>query len=365
MNYNWQQRDWPNFIYDEKQIPAFSLGKRLGILEEKFSSLSQKSESDTTADLLILEALRTSEIEGEFLSREDVMSSIKKNLGISGKTSPLVRDKRAKGISNVLVEARKTFSQKLTKSMLLKWHKLLMEGNKYINAGVWRSSNEPMQIVSGAIGKEKVHFEAPPSFRVEEEMRLFISWFNASESSISNPAVRSALTHLYFESIHPFEDGNGRIGRILSEKVLLQSIVFALPISLSAAIEATRKQYYAELNKAQKSLEVNSWLNYFNSMIQSAIKISENIIDLTLFKAFVFNNYGNKLNERQKKVMNKLFNAEPEGFEGGLTAKKYGNMTKASKATATRDLQQLRDWELIKPFGSGRSLAYLLNIKKA
>lgn len=214
MKYNWQHKEWPSFIYDEKGIPAFSLGKRLGALEEKFSSLSQKSESDTTADLLILEALRTSEIEGEFLSREDVMSSIKKNLGISGKTTPLVRDKRAKGIANVLVEARSTFSQKLSKSMLQKWHKLLMEGNKYINAGVWRSSNEPMQIVSGAIGKEKVHFEAPPSFKVEEEMSLFISWFNASESSIPNPAVRAALAHLYFESIHPFEDGNGRIGRI-------------------------------------------------------------------------------------------------------------------------------------------------------
>lgn len=364
MLYNWQHENWPNFIYDEGQIPLFSLGKRLGSLVGKFNALNETSEKQTTTDLLILEALRTSEIEGEFLSREDVMSCIKKNLGIAEKNDPLVRDKRAKGISKTLIEARSSYSNKLSKSMLFKWHKLLMEGNHYIKPGAWRSSQEPMQIISGAVGKEKVHFEAPPSHSVNDEMKAYINWFNESETNIQNPVVRAGIAHLYFESIHPFEDGNGRIGRILSEKALMQSIGFPIPISLSVSIEATRKKYYKELKRAQTSLEINNWLTYFLKIVERAIQHTEQVIDLTLFKTTLFDEFKERLNHRQKKVLVKLFNAEPSGFEGGLTAKKYGSITKASKATATRDLQQLKEWKILRSIGSGRSVSYHLNFKK-
>ncbi len=176
---------------------------------------------DTMLDILVAEAIKTSEIEGEYLSRRDVMSSIRNQLNLNS-VQKNVRDQRAKGIGQLITTVRKDYAKRLTKKILLDWHSMLMQGNRSIAIGKWRTHTEPMQIVSGYVGRERMHFQAPPSAVVPDEMRHFITWFNqtAAEKSqaINKPPVRAGVAHLYFESIHPFEDGNGRIGRAISEK---------------------------------------------------------------------------------------------------------------------------------------------------
>lgn len=366
MKYNWEYPDWPNFSYKTDQstnnVSEFLLnsGKNAGMV----AGLTDANQTDTTLEMMVTEAIKTSEIEGEFLSRLDVMSSIKKNLGIHENQPLLVKDQRAKGIAKLMIHVRSSFSDPLSKGMLFEWHEMLMEGNKYINAGKWRSDSEPMQIVSGAVGKEKVHFEAPPSGRVPQEMEAFILWFNLTalgeKNEISNPLIRSAVAHLYFETIHPFEDGNGRIGRALAEKVLHQGLGHATLISLSSAIEKEKNAYYQALKSAQSSNEISNWLSYFTETVLQAQVFATELIRFTLQKSKFFAVYQNQLNERQTKAINRMLAEGPLGFEGGMTAKKYMAITKASKATATRDLQALAELGVFLAEGGGRSVSYEL-----
>jgi len=219
-----------------------------------------------------------------------------------------------------------------------------------------------MQIVSGSIGKEKIHFQAPPSQQVSEEMRQFISWFNATapdeSKTISSAPVRAAIAHLYFESIHPFEDGNGRIGRAIAEKTLSQTLGRPVMMSLSRTIEADRKNYYAALEQAQTSNEITAWISYFVEVALKAQRESRQLIDFTLQKTRFFDRHKTQLNERQTRVIQKMLEAGQGGFEGGMSAKKYMSITKTSKATATRDLQMLSELGVFKAEGGGRSVRY-------
>jgi Fic family protein len=236
-----------------------------------------------------------------------------------------------------------------------------------ITIGAWRTHQEPMQVVSGAVGKEKIHFEAPPSAQVSAEMKKFIAWFNdtapGAKNEIKKAPVRAAIAHLYFESIHPFEDGNGRIGRAIAEKALSQTIGRHVLLSLSQTIEADKKSYYLALESAQRSNEITGWMKYFVKTTLQAQLEAKRIIDLTLKKTKFFDLFKNKLNERQVKVIIKMLEAEPKGFEGGMTANKYISITKASKATATRDLQLLAELGVFVSEGGGRSTRYSLNIE--
>lgn len=249
MSYNWQQEGWPEFEFTPGILEDFKVKFLLksGQSSGRFSGITEAKKDQLLVDILLSEAIKTSAIEGEFLSLVDVMSSLKKNLGIHEEQPRLVKDHRAKGIAKLMVAVRQTWSEPLSESILFSWHDMLMEGNRYIQAGKWRSGSEPMQVVSGALGKEFVHFEAPPSVQVPEEMNRFIAWFNATspdgEKAIRNPILRAALVHLYFESIHPFEDGNGRIGRALAEKALHQGVNQPILISLSQVIESKRQVY--------------------------------------------------------------------------------------------------------------------------
>jgi Fic family protein len=240
-----------------------------------------------------------------------------------------------------------------------------MSGNNKVVAGEWRSHASPMQIVSGSVGKEKVHFEAPSSAIVPKEMKMFIDWFNQTApgqvKAIQNAIVRSALAHLYFESIHPFQDGNGRIGRAISEKALSQGLGQPIILSLSSAIEKKRDEYYKALKNAQSSNEVTKWIVYFSRTIVEAQKEAKNVIDFSLKKASFFDNHTG-LNKRQIKVINRLFQEGPNGYEGGMNAKKYMSITKTSKATATRDLQALSDAGIFISVGAGRSVRYGIKI---
>ncbi|MCZ2845610.1 MAG: Fic family protein [Candidatus Bathyarchaeota archaeon] len=367
MRYNWQQKDWPNFKYstDEVEQYLYAFSERAGRLSGVMEVLPEELQFESIVDLLVAEALKTSEIEGEYLSRKDVMSSIRNNLGLNTQKEP-VNDKRARGVAQMMVDAQKFFDKPLSQKVLFSWHTMLMKGNSGIQAGCWREHTEPMQVISGAMGREIVHYEAPPSSRVPEEMENFISWFNSTapgaKDEIKKPVIRAAIAHLYFESIHPFQDGNGRIGRAISEKALSQYLHRPVLLSLSQAIEAKKKDYYAALKTAQRSNEITAWIKYFVKTTLEAQEDAEGLINFSVKKAKFFDKFKDKLNERQLKTVKRMLEEGYKGFEGGMNARKYISLNKTSKSTATRDLQDLLDMGAFTKKGGGRSTSYELNL---
>lgn len=368
MSYNWQQADWPNFQYDNSSIEDIEtkLFQRSGRTTGLIEGLTEKNQDKTLVDIMVVEAMKSFEIEGEFLSRKDVMSSIKNNLGLNNKPEP-VKDKKSKGAADLMVDVRKSFAVKLTQQKLFDWHKMIMQDSTGVKIGKWRDHSEPMQVVSGSLGKEKIHFEAPPSSIVPNEMRAFISWFNntapGQKNEIKAPITRAAIAHLYFETIHPFEDGNGRIGRALSEKALSQGLGNPILLSISNTIELNKNAYYKELKNAQRTNEITKWLKYFANTVLDAQKDAEERIEFSLKKSKFFDKRKAELNDRQFKAVNRMLTEGPKGFEGGMNAGKYISLTRASKATATRDLQDLVRKGIFVPSGGGRSTSYMVNIE--
>lgn len=367
MTYNWQIPQWPNFIYEVEEIQPLILAfaQEIGEVSGVIQVLSDDLRQETLLKLMLSEAVKTSEIEGEYISREDVMSSIRNNLGLN--ENPVnVKDQRAGGIAQLMLEVRKSFNQPLSLELLQTWHGILMANARNINPGEWRIGTEPMQIVSGAYGREVVHYEAPPSSDVPKAMEGFVQWYNNAifplKGEVAEAILKSAVAHLYFESIHPFEDGNGRIGRAIAEKALSQSLGRPVMLSLSKIIELNKGAYYAALKDAQRSLEITAWVNYFASVVLEAQRDAKVMIQFTLKKAQFFDRYKQQLNERQLKIVNKMLEKGVEGFEGGMTAKKYIGISKTSKATATRDLQQLQEIGVFVQEGAGRAVRYQLNL---
>ncbi len=367
MKYNWQQKDWPNFRYNIIGIEdmLFQFAERTGRISGFLEGLPKEMQTEAMINIMVSEAIKTSEIEGEYLSRKDVVSSIRRNFNPHAEL-PIVNDKRVEGISELMIAVRNSFLEPLTEETLFSWHTMLMKGNKGLEAGVWRTHEEPMQIVSGALGKEKIHYETPPSNLVGKEMMNFITWFNSTAHNGSNPIkqpiIRAAIAHLYFESIHPFEDGNGRIGRAISEKALSQSIQRPILLSLSKSIEQHKNSYYDALQLAQRSNEISPWITYFVKTVLDAQIQAEEEIEFTLKKTKFFDINLTALNERQLKVIKRILEEGPKGFEGGMNARKYVGITGTSKATATRDLQDLVEKNIFVPVGAGRSASYLLQL---
>ncbi len=366
MRYNWQQPDWPEFRYD-----LGALQPQLEVYREKVAHMGglirgmpDTSRTEALLNVMVAEAIKTSEIEGEYLSRADVMSSIRNNLGLNAPREK-VHDRNALGISELMVDARQGFASPLSAAMVFKWHEMLFSPfRKRMTVGGWRSHDEPMQVVSGPIGKQKVHFEAPPSGRVAVEMTRFIDWFNLSAPgggrAIKDAPVRAALAHIYFETIHPFEDGNGRIGRAISEKALSQGAGRPIMLSLSKTIEARKKKYYEALENAQKSNDVTNWIHYFVGEIMAAQDDAERLIDFILQKTRFYDRFREELNKNQTLALARIFEEGPNGFQGGMTAKKYMAITGVSKATATRDLARLAEIGALRSVGSGRAVRYEL-----
>jgi Fic family protein len=367
MIYNWQQSDWPDFQYRTEEMEDLLLAfrERAGRVSGLFDALPEETQTETIIDMMVAEAIKTSEIEGENLSRPDVMSSIRNNLGLLQKPQQ-IKDKKAKGIAELMLDGRNSYAEKLTKEKLFSWHEMVMQGTKRIKSGSWRTHQEPMQVISGPIGKTKVHFEAPPSNHVPKEMARFIKWFNKTHPNGKEPLkhspIRSAITHLYFETIHPFEDGNGRIGRALAEKALSQGLGYPVLLSLSTMIETNKKSYYDALKKAQSSNEITPWIIQFITTILEAHTHAEKEIKLTLNKAKFFDRFKGKFNDRQLKVIQRMLKEGQKGFKGGLSAKNYMTITGTSKATATRDLQYLTEIRALIPLGGGRSTHYEINL---
>lgn len=365
--YNWQQKNWPQFEYKETDFTEIALafvamaGQSLGY----WQTLSGTEQAESVIALLVNEAIKTSSIEGEFISRIDLISSIRKNLGYPT-PSDFIRDKRSEGIAALLVKARENFAADLTEAVLFDWHTLLMAGHRGIQVGQYRSHTEPMQVISGTVGHEQVHFEAPPSTRVSAEMDAFFSWFNRTKpgglSPIPNLLIRAAIAHLYFETIHPFEDGNGRIGRVIAEKALAQGVNRPMLMSLSTRIEADKRRYYEALKKAQRNSDVTDWINYFSETVLQAQQEFITAVDFSVKKAKFFDRYNNLLNESQRKVLGRMLAVGEATFQGGMNARKYQSISGVSKATATRHLQDLVEKNILQQQKGGRSTNYQINL---
>jgi Fic family protein len=367
MKYNWQLEGWPDFQYDlgEMQDLLFQFAEKTGRVDGQLSALPESLQTETIVDLMVAEALKSSEIEGEMLSRPDVMSSIKNNLGLNPEPER-TGDRRAEGIAELMVCVRNQYDRPLSQNILFDWHKMLMKGALRIKSGAWRTHAEPMLIVSGAVGSESIHYEAPPSNQVPFEMERFVRWFNSTapgaRDEIKFGPVRSAIAHLYFESIHPFEDGNGRIGRALSEKALSQGLGRPVLLSLSRSIAADRAGYYDALKQAQRSVDITGWIDWFVRMLREAQEQVESEIEFTLKKTRLFDRMGDLLNQRQLKVIRRMLKEGPAGFHGGMSAKKYMAIAKTTKPTATRDLQDLVEKGIFISAGGGRSTRYRINL---
>jgi Fic family protein len=366
MTWNWQQPDWPSFTWDKARLALaeqqFLVGG--GVLLGTGKHLGEDECTQLTVEVMSTEALTTSEIEGEILDRASVQSSIQRQLGLATDNRRVAP--REWGIAEMMVDLYRTFSAPLSEEMIFRWHRMLMSGRRDItDIGRYRTTDEPMQVVSGAISAPKVHFQAPPSEQVLYEMPRFIDWFKRSAPGGTEPLpalTRAGATHLYFESIHPFEDGNGRIGRAVAEKSLAQSLGQPTLIVLAATILARRASYYNALEAANKRNEITDWLAWFAGVTIEAQRRTLALIEFLIEKAKLFDRLKGQLNDRQQKALLRMFKEGPEGFEGGLSAGKYSTITGASPATATRDLVDLTEKGAIVRKGERKHARYNLSV---
>ena len=341
MEWNWQHLNWPDFRFDAQALQPleskFLQGS--GFLTGTVRHLNDSDHEQLTIELISDEALKTSEIEGEHLDRESLQSSIRKAFGLQFDESRRI-PAAERGITAMMVDLYRNFDQPLSHQTLFRWHRHLLAARKDLSdIGRYRTSGETLQIVSGAVHAPKVHFEAPPSTQVPHEMERFLNWYRSSRQT--SPLIRSAIAHLYFLAIHPFIDGNGRIARALSEKLLAETVGQPTLFALAQTIERDRKNYYQALHATNRSLNIDPWLEYFARTVIRAQATSLQKAEWLIAKAKLFDRLDRQLNPRQEKVLRRLFSAGPDGFKGGLSAENYIALTKTSRATATRDLQDL------------------------
>lgn len=363
MTWNWEHEDWPNFSYDAKALEElenrFLMGS--GTLLGAFKHLDGEQQQSITIDLISDEALKTSEIEGEYLDRESLQSSIRKQLGLQASKQKIAPAEQ--GVSEMMINLYQNFDTPLEHQTLFEWQKMLLKGRTDLKeVGCYRSNPEPMQVVSGAIHKPKIHFEAPPSKIIRNEMDDFIRWFQNSKHKL--PALtRAGIAHSYFVSIHPFEDGNGRIGRAISEKAMAEELGQPTLISLAQTIESKRKAYYDALQSVNRTNEITDWLIYFSNTVLDAQQRTMRLVEFSIAKAKLYDRLGEQLNARQAKVIDRLFKEGPDGFKGGLSAENYISITKTSRATATRDLADLVKKDALTKKGELKHTRYYLNIQ--
>lgn len=362
MRWNWQQADWPSFSYDNAKLEELETQflKQSGVVVGALKHIGQNAKNDLIIDLISTEAVKTSEIEGEFLNRDSVQASIRRNFGLDAANNRATPAEQ--GIAEMMTALYNSYDNDLSDGVLFGWHKMLTSGRNDLNdIGRYRTHSEPMQIVSGPDYAAKVHFEAPPSAQVAGEMKLFISWFN--ESKTLPPLTRASIAHLYFECIHPFEDGNGRIGRAIAEKALSQSLGQPTLLALSHTIHSRKKAYYANLESSSQSLSITDWIIYFAETILAAQAYSLRLIEFLIAKTKLYDRLRGALNERQEKAMARMFREGPEGFKGGLSADNYIAITGASRPTTTRDLADLVQKGALIKTGERRYTRYWLNIE--
>jgi Fic family protein len=352
MPWNWQLADWPLFKYDARKILEQERQFFL-FVGEAFAFLKDISRDEYTqfiTEILTQEGSESSKIEGVLLNRESLRSSIKKHFGLKASKSG---DKET-AMAEMLCHAYATLKKPLTHNMLWTWHSKLFQ----IRTQDYRTHPEPMQIVSHKLHAPKIYFEAPPSSRIPAEMDCFIEWFNTK--TVEPILARAAVAHVYFESLHPFEDGNGRIGRALIEKMLSQAAKNPLLISVSKILEKRKKEYYMALERCNRSLHIDPWVEFFAEVVLQAQKESLSLLDFLIQKSKLLTTLSGQLNPRQEKALLRMYKEGLNGFKGGLSAEKYIAITKASRATATRDLADLVQKGALVKVGELRHTRYFL-----
>ncbi|MEX2443135.1 MAG: Fic family protein [Alkalispirochaeta sp.] len=362
--YIWQRDEWPRFRWN-----SAALLKPLGVARSTHGELVAQGDKLSLTDQLDLyvdEAIATSEIEGEVLDRNRLRSSVAEQLGLP--TAGLPRpDTKSDALATVLLEATRNHDRPLTAGQIQGWQAALFptgySGPFRIAVGRWRQSETPMHVVSGAMGRERIHFTAPPPERLHAEMDRFSTWWNGESDDVDG-VIRAGLAHLYFVTIHPFPDGNGRIARVLTDMALAQDEGSSRRMySLSQNIRTVRNEYYAVLEETQRGdLDVTHWLLWFIDIYRRSITDALNRIDRSCVIAQYYRRLADlSLNERQIKVIHKMIDAYPEGFSGGMTNKKYVAITGTSSETAKRDLRDLLSKGLLqKGDAAGRSTYYVL-----
>lgn len=361
--YIWQESDWPHFTWNGEHITHLlgnvnlELGRLLGIV----SMFGFEQKTSTFLDSITQEIVHSAEIEGEKLDHDSVRSSVARQLGLPYAGLPRI-DHYVEGVVQVMLDATQHSEQQLTDERLFGWHAALFplgySGPYKITVASWRQSSDAMQVVSGAMGHYKVHFEAPPSEDVPEMMKEFLDWLNGCNSV--DPLVKAAVAHLWFVTIHPFDDGNGRLCRTITEMLLARADGMAQRYySLSSAIINNRKAYYEELEKTQKgNTDITSWIEWFLKILHQAVTDSISKLDRLIKKTDFWDRHSHtEVNERQRKVLNRLL----DGFQGKLTTSKWAKICHCSQDTALRDIHDLMDKGILRDSGEGgRSKNYEL-----
>lgn len=362
--YIYQNKDWPNFYWDNERL-LFTLGKvrnLQGKITGKLETLGFELRAEANLETLTADVLKSTEIEGEILDEEQVRSSIARRLGLEI-PGLIASDRNVDGVVEMMLDATQNYKNDLTADRLFGWQASLFpsgrSGMYKIVTGQWRNdANGPMQVVSGAIGKEKVHYQAPDAKDLEHEMDAFIRWYNTEENL--DPVLKAGIAHLWFVTVHPFEDGNGRIARAITDMQLARADESAQRFySMSAQIRQQRNQYYETLESTQKGdLDITDWLLWFLNCLMSALLATEQTLAKVLHKAQFWKRHANTVfNSRQILLLNKLL----EGFDGKLTSSKWAKMAKCSPDTALRDIQDLMAKNVLcKELGGGRSTSYEL-----
>ena len=362
----WTTPAWPQLSYDLDHLAA-----PLSVARQEWGRLLGKAEAVGAGALTQVqrevwsgEALATAAIEGESLDLAAVRSSVARRLGLGADVVPASRD--VEGLLDVMQDAAAHWDSNLSEERLCRWQAALFPAGgtalRTLQVGAYRSHDDPMQVVSGPVGHETVHYEAPPSAAVRAEMRNFLDWFNRTRGHLLDGLLRAGLAHVWFESIHPFEDGNGRIGRAIVDMALAQDARMPTRLhGVSAGMRRHQADYYEALNRAQRgSGDVTEWLSWFTGLVADSCRASSRLIDESIARARFWSDHRNvPLNERQRKVLNRMLEAGPGRFEGGLTTRKYVAMTGASRPTATRDIQELvTQGLLVAAAAGGRSARY-------
>ena len=359
--YIWQHVDWPNFTWNTSLVEPLqhSVQERQARLLGKLEALGFDMQKQTALESMTEDVIRSSEIEGELLNRDSVRSSIARHLGVN---LPSIggSDHYTEGVVQVAIDAVKNCQAQLDKERLCNWHAALFptgrSGMYRITVADWRRGNEPMLVVSGAMGKERVHYEAPISSNVPLEMDRFLQWFNGDKPT--NQLLKAAIAHLWFVAVHPFDDGNGRLTRTLTDMLIARGSGMQC-YSVSAEILKSRKEYYSILEQTTcGDMDITKWLLWFLQRIEAAIITSEQNLSGVLRKTDFWNRHADDdFNERQRKIINRLY----DGFEGPLTSGKWAKICHCSPDTALRDINALVDKGiLIKTPSGGRSTHYLM-----
>jgi Fic family protein len=365
--YIYQLKEWPNFFWDKQKLADLLAKIRYsqGCLLGKMSSLGFNLQEESTLQTLTQDVIKTSEIEGEKLNKEQVRSSIAKRLGMNINDSAIVTSRDVEGIVEIMLDATRNYNDPLTNERLFSWHAALFptgrNGLQRITVGNWRGeSSGAMQIVSGPFGREKVHYEAPAYNCIETEMQYFINWIN-SELEI-DPVNKAAIAHFWFVTIHPFDDGNGRIARAIADMLLARSENTSQRFySMSSQIQKERNSYYNVLEKCQKgSLDISIWIEWFLNCLACAIEQSDEMLSHIIIKAQFWENHLEEyFNPRQRLIINLLLDGD---FMGKLNSSKWAKIAKCSQDTALRDINTLLEQKiLVKSIASGRSTNYQLN----